>query len=192
MTEVFIRSPLTCQLEQGLCQLCYGRDLGRRETVEMGVVIGETTEIGDDCTLYHGVTLGGTSWDKGKRHPTLGNDVVIGAGAKVLGPVTIGDGVRIGSNAVVTKDVEQNSTVVGVPGRVIHHHDDAQKKRDARESATQRDAECAAWQAEVDRLEPNRRVFFTNEAGETERMDDVERVNRVAELKQQIATHCNP
>jgi serine O-acetyltransferase len=83
----------------------------------MGVVIGETAEIGDDCTLYHGVTLGGTSWQKGKRHPTLGNDVVIGAGAKVLGPITISDGVRIGSNAVVLKDVESGATVVGVPGR---------------------------------------------------------------------------
>jgi len=97
----------------------------------MGVVIGETAEIGDDCTLYHGVTLGGTSWNAGKRHPTLHNNVVVGAGAKVLGPITLAEGVRIGSNAVVTKNVEKNSTVVGVPGRVIHHHDDAQKKRDA-------------------------------------------------------------
>ena len=80
-----------------------GAVIGRRFFIDhgMGVVIGETTEIGDDCTLYHGVTLGGTSWDKGKRHPTLGNNVVIGAGAKVLGPIEIGDGVRIGSNAVV-------------------------------------------------------------------------------------------
>jgi serine O-acetyltransferase len=98
-----------------------GATIGRRFFIDhgMGVVIGETTEIGDDCTLYHGVTLGGTSWDKGKRHPTLGRDVVIGAGAKVLGPVTIKDGVRIGSNAVVLKDVPAGSTVVGVPGRVV-------------------------------------------------------------------------
>jgi serine O-acetyltransferase len=98
-----------------------GASIGRRFFIDhgMGVVIGETTEIGDDCTLYHGVTLGGTSWSKGKRHPTLGNDVVIGAGAKVLGPVTIGDGVRIGSNAVVLKSVHHNNTVVGVPGRVV-------------------------------------------------------------------------
>jgi serine O-acetyltransferase len=98
-----------------------GARIGRRFFIDhgMGVVIGETTEIGDDCTLYHGVTLGGTSWDKGKRHPTLGNDVVIGAGAKVLGPITIGDGVRIGSNAVVLKSVHDNNTVVGVPGRVV-------------------------------------------------------------------------
>ncbi|MEN8106569.1 MAG: serine O-acetyltransferase [Pseudomonadota bacterium] len=98
-----------------------GAHIGRRFFIDhgMGVVIGETTEIGDDCTLYHGVTLGGTSWDKGKRHPTLGNDVVIGAGAKVLGPITIGSGVRIGSNAVVLKSVNDNNTVVGVPGRVV-------------------------------------------------------------------------
>jgi serine O-acetyltransferase len=98
-----------------------GAQIGRRFFIDhgMGVVIGETTEIGDDCTLYHGVTLGGTSWNKGKRHPTLGNDVVIGAGAKVLGPISIGDGVRIGSNAVVLKSVHDNNTVVGVPGRVV-------------------------------------------------------------------------
>jgi serine O-acetyltransferase len=98
-----------------------GATIGRRFFIDhgMGVVIGETAEIGDDCTLYHGVTLGGTSWDKGKRHPTLGNQVVIGAGAKVLGPITVGNGSRIGSNAVVVKDVAPNSTVVGVPGRVV-------------------------------------------------------------------------
>jgi serine O-acetyltransferase len=98
-----------------------GAQIGRRFFIDhgMGVVIGETTEIGDDCTLYHGVTLGGTSWDKGKRHPTLGADVVIGAGAKVLGPISIGDGVRIGSNAVVLKDVPEHATVVGVPGRLV-------------------------------------------------------------------------
>ena len=98
-----------------------GARIGRRFFIDhgMGVVIGETAEIGDDCTLYHGVTLGGTSWEKGKRHPTLGNDVVIGAGAKVLGPIRIADGVRIGSNAVVLKDVQAGATVVGVPGRVV-------------------------------------------------------------------------
>jgi len=85
----------------------------------MGGVIGEPAEIGDDCTLYHGVTLGGTSWNKGKRHPTLGNDVVVGAGAKVLGPIILHDGARIGSNAVVVKDVEAGKTVVGVPGRLV-------------------------------------------------------------------------
>jgi len=75
--------------------------------------------IGDDCTLYHGVTLGGTSWQKGKRHPPLGQDVVVGAGAKVLGPIEIGDGARIGSNAVVVKPVPAGATVVGVPGKLV-------------------------------------------------------------------------
>ena len=110
-----------------------GATIGHRFFIDhgMGVVIGETAEIGDDCTLYHGVTLGGTSWKAGKRHPTLHNNVVVGAGAKVLGPITLEEGVRIGSNAVVTKNVESNSTVVGVPGRVIHRHDETQQKRDA-------------------------------------------------------------
>ncbi len=85
----------------------------------MGVVIGETAVIHDDCTLYHGVTLGGTSWSKGKRHPTLMNNVVVGAGAKVLGPIEIGEGARIGSNAVVIKPVPAHATVVGVPGRLV-------------------------------------------------------------------------
>ncbi len=94
--------------------------LGRRFFIDhgMGVVIGETAIVGDDCTLYHGVTLGGTSWDKGKRHPTLEDKVVIGAGAKILGPITIGKGARVGSNAVVVKDVPKNTTVIGIPGRI--------------------------------------------------------------------------
>jgi len=98
-----------------------GAKIGRRFFIDhgMGVVIGETTEIGDDCTLYQGVTLGGTSWQKGKRHPTLGNNVVIGAGAKVLGPITINDNARIGSNSVVVKEVPSAATVVGVPGRMV-------------------------------------------------------------------------
>ena len=110
-----------------------GARIGRRFFIDhgMGVVIGETAEIGDDCTLYHGVTLGGTSWKAGKRHPTLMNNVVVGAGAKVLGPITLSDGVRVGSNAVVTKSVETSSTVVGVPGRIVHQDNDDQKKRQA-------------------------------------------------------------
>ncbi len=98
-----------------------GAQIGRRFFIDhgMGVVIGETAVIGEDCTLYHGVTLGGTSWDKGKRHPTLGRDVVVGAGAKVLGPIEIGDGARIGSNAVVVKAIAPGATVVGVPGHVV-------------------------------------------------------------------------
>ncbi len=110
-----------------------GATIGRRFFIDhgMGVVIGETTEIGDDCTLYHGVTLGGTSWDKGKRHPTLHNNVVIGAGAKVLGPIVIDDGVRIGSNAVVLKSISSGMTVVGVPGRLVHPPGERDAKRQA-------------------------------------------------------------
>ncbi len=98
-----------------------GAKIGRRFFIDhgMGVVIGETAVIGDDCTLYHGVTLGGTSWNKGKRHPTLHDGVVVGAGAKVLGPIDIGKDARIGSNSVVVKPVPSGATVVGIPGRII-------------------------------------------------------------------------
>ena len=98
-----------------------GATIGRGVFIDhgMGVVIGETAEIGDNCTLYHGVTLGGTSWNHGKRHPTLGRGVVIGAGAKVLGPILVGDGAKIGSNAVVVRDVPPGATAVGIPARVV-------------------------------------------------------------------------
>ena len=100
-----------------------GASIGRRVFIDhgMGVVIGETAEIGDGCTLYHGVTLGGVSWNKGKRHPTLGKDVVVGAGAKILGPFTVGDGAKVGSNSVVVKAVPAGATVVGIPARVVEH-----------------------------------------------------------------------
>ena len=103
-----------------------GATIGRRVFIDhgMGVVIGETAEIGDDCTLYHGVTLGGVSWNKGKRHPTLGKGVVIGAGAKILGPFTVGDGAKVGSNSVVVKPVPAGATVVGIPARVVEHSAD--------------------------------------------------------------------
>ncbi|MDV2079300.1 serine O-acetyltransferase [Marinobacter xestospongiae] len=103
-----------------------GATIGRRFFIDhgMGVVIGETTVIGDDVTLYQGVTLGGTSWNKGKRHPTLGNGVVVGAGAKILGPFEVGEGAKVGSNSVVTKAVPEGATVVGIPGRVIVKHKD--------------------------------------------------------------------
>jgi serine O-acetyltransferase len=110
-----------------------GAKIGRRAFIDhgMGVVIGETAELGDDCTLYHGVTLGGTTWNKGKRHPTLGRGVVIGAGAKVLGPVVVGDGARIGSNAVVVKDVPPGATAVGIPARIILDEQDKSREEKA-------------------------------------------------------------
>ncbi len=108
-----------------------GAQIGKRFFIDhgMGVVIGETAEIGDDCTLYHGVTLGGTTWQKEKRHPTLGDNVVVGAGAQVLGPITVGDGARIGSNSVVVRDVPAGATVVGIPGRVVVPRDDKKSKQ---------------------------------------------------------------
>lgn len=98
-----------------------GATIGRRFFIDhgMGVVIGETAKIGDDCTLYHGVTLGGMSWKNEKRHPSLGNNVIVGAGAKILGPIAVGDNARIGSNSVVVRDVPADATVVGIPGRVV-------------------------------------------------------------------------
>jgi serine O-acetyltransferase len=98
-----------------------GATIGHRFFIDHGacVVIGETAEVGNDVTLYHGVTLGGTSWNKGKRHPTLADGVVVGAGAKILGPIHIGERVRVGANSVVVKDVPADRTVVGVPGRIV-------------------------------------------------------------------------
>ena len=109
-----------------------GATIGRRFFIDhgMGVVIGETALIGDDVTLYHGVTLGGTSWSKGKRHPTLENGVVIGAGAKVLGPITIAAGAKVGSNAVVTKPVPAGATAVGNPARILDRSEQS-KQREA-------------------------------------------------------------
>ena len=98
-----------------------GARIGRKFFIDhgMGVVIGETAEIGDNVTLYHGVTLGGVTWDKVKRHPTLDDNVVIGSGAKILGPFTVGKGAKVGSNSVVVKEVPPSATVVGIPGRVV-------------------------------------------------------------------------
>jgi len=112
-----------------------GASIGRRFFIDhgMGIVIGETSEIGDDVSIYHGVTLGGTTWSKGKRHPTIKNNVVIGAGAKILGPITVSDGARIGCNAVVVKDIPADATVVGVPGHII-------VKKDASDKSEQRKA----------------------------------------------------
>lgn len=112
-----------------------GATIGRRFFIDhgMGIVIGETAEVGDDVSIYHGVTLGGTTWQKGKRHPTLENNIVIGAGAKILGPITISEGARVGCNAVVVKDIPAGTTVVGVPGHVI-------AKKNERDKSQQREA----------------------------------------------------
>ena len=98
-----------------------GAKIGRRFVIDhgMGIVIGETAEIGDDCLIYHGVTLGGTGKDQGKRHPTLGNNVMVSTGAKVLGPFKVGDGARIAANAVVLSEIPPDATAVGVPARVV-------------------------------------------------------------------------
>ena len=127
--------------------------IGRRFFIDhgMGVVIGQTAVIGDDCTLYHGVTLGGTSWDQGKRHPTLGKDVVVGAGAKVLGPIELGDGARIGSNAVVVRSVPPEATVVGVPGRLVEK---VVEKHQARREATAKKIGFDAYGATRDAPDP--------------------------------------
>ncbi len=111
-----------------------GARIGRKFFIDhgMGVVIGETAEIGDNVTLYHGVTLGGVTWDKVKRHPTLDDNVVIGSGAKILGPFTVGKGAKIGSNSVVVKEVPENATVVGIPGRVVMAAPGQDKKEEGR------------------------------------------------------------
>ena len=110
-----------------------GATIGRRVFIDhgMGIVIGETAVIGDDCTLYHGVTLGGTSWNKGKRHPSLGRNVVVGAGAKILGPIDIGDDAKVGSNAVVVRDVPAGATAVGIPARVVSHEERSRREAQA-------------------------------------------------------------
>ncbi|MGB8364052.1 MAG: serine O-acetyltransferase [Rhizomicrobium sp.] len=106
-----------------------GATIGRRFFIDHGacVVIGETAEIGDDVTIYHGVTLGGTSWSAGKRHPTIKNGVLIGAGAKVLGPITVGEGARIGANSVVVEEVPPGMTVIGIPGKIVR--DERERRR---------------------------------------------------------------
>jgi serine O-acetyltransferase len=111
-----------------------GATIGRRVFIDhgMGVVVGETAIIGDDCTLYHGVTLGGTSWNKGKRHPTLEAGVIVGAGAKILGPITLGAGAKVGSNAVVVKDVPAGATAIGIPARILDSEQDKAREEAAK------------------------------------------------------------
>ncbi|WP_297720519.1 serine O-acetyltransferase EpsC [Intestinimonas sp.] len=121
--RLFFLARLNSQLARHLTgiEIHPGAQIGRRFVIDhgMGIVIGETTEIGDDCLIYHGVTLGGTGKDHGKRHPTLGNNVMVSAGAKVLGPFKVGDGARIAANAVVLTEIPPEATAVGVPARVV-------------------------------------------------------------------------
>ena len=141
-----------------------GADIGRRFFIDhgMGIVIGETAEIGDDCSIYHGVTLGGTTWQKGKRHPTLKNGVIIGAGAKVLGPVTLGVNARVGSNAVVVKDVPDSSTVVGIPGHVITRKSDTEEKlKEAQREAMARKIGFDAYGGSKDMPDPIQNALDT-------------------------------
>jgi serine O-acetyltransferase len=163
-----------------------GAKIGRRFFIDhgMGVVIGETAEIGEDCTLYHGVTLGGTSWNKGKRHPTLGDRVVVGAGAKILGPITVGTGAKIGSNAVVVKDVPPGATAIGIPARIVETRDEASAgrfaayavARDMNDPLAKAIHELIDHSADTDRrieliLAELRRLGVKIEAGEADKFD---------------------
>jgi serine O-acetyltransferase len=131
-----------------------GATLGRRFFIDhgMGIVIGETAEIGDDVTLYHGVTLGGTSWNAGKRHPTLCDNVVIGAGAQVLGPITIGKGGKVGSNSVVVKDLPENATAVGIPARIVN--DKSGKDEEAKRNEAAKKFGFDAYAVSADNPDP--------------------------------------
>ena len=158
-----------------------GAIIGKRVFIDhgMGVVIGETAEIGDDTTLYHGVTLGGTTWNKGKRHPTLGRGVVVGAGAKILGPIRVGDGAKVGSNAVVVKDVPEEATVVGVPGRIVEPV--------AQPAAARRFAAYAVVQNQDD---PYAKAIQEMVAHSHELEDAVSVLTRkLAELEKELADH---
>lgn len=138
-----------------------GAQIGRRFFIDhgMGIVIGETSEIGNDVSIYHGVTLGGTTWKKGKRHPTLKDNVVVGAGAKILGPITIGAGTRIGCNAVVVKDIPPDSTVVGVPGHVVVKKD--VKDKDANREAMAKKIGFDAYAERKDMPDPIQNALDT-------------------------------
>lgn len=121
--DLFFLARLVSEISRWLTgiEIHPGAKLGRRLVIDhgMGLVIGETAEVGDDCILFHGVTLGGTKFDPVKRHPTVGDRVLIGAGAKILGPIRLGAGARVGANSVVTRDVSEGQIVAGIPARVI-------------------------------------------------------------------------
>lgn len=157
-------------------------EIGRRLFIDhgTGVVIGETTRIGDDCTIYQGVTLGGTGKHRGKRHPTLGNNVMVGSGAKVLGPITIGNNVRIAAGAVVLDDIPDNSTAVGVPARVVRRNGARVIDLDQVHIPDPVSQELCRLQGRIDRLEASRRhcaaaepVNNTKETGKDDTHEDL-------------------
>ncbi len=155
-----------------------GATIGRRFFIDhgMGVVIGETTIVGDDVTLYQGVTLGGTGKDKGKRHPTLGNNVVIGGGAKILGNITLGENCRVGAGSVVLRDVPDNSTIVGVPGHIIYRDGKRVVITDPKEIADPLSDALAALAQQVINIETR-----LNGRGEAEHAKKLEESVRLAE-----------
>jgi serine O-acetyltransferase len=155
-----------------------GAEIGRRFFVDhgMGVVIGETTTVGDDVTLYQGVTLGGTGKEKGKRHPTIGNNVVIGAGAKVLGNITVGENCRIGAGSVVLRDVPDNSTVVGVPGHIVFREGQRVVITDPKQINDPLSEALAAVANEVKALKEEVRQLQGREAAELEESAVLQRV----------------
>jgi len=138
-----------------------GAKIGRKFFIDhgMGVVIGETAEIGNNVLLYHGVTLGGVTWDKVKRHPTLGDNVVIGSGAKILGPFTVGKGARIGSNSVVVREVPENATVVGIPGRMVMSQETAAEGKANLEHGNMPDPEAKAIACLFDQIRELERKY---------------------------------
>ena len=148
-----------------------GAQIGRRFFIDhaMGVIIGETTIIGDDCTLYQGVTLGGTGNETGKRHPTLGNNVIVGVGAAVLGNITVGDNSKIGGGAVAVKDVPPNCTVVGIPGRIV--------KRDGKRVTSEQSAAAKRMENLPDIVEEQHRSNCA-------RIDDLEA--QIAALRDEV------
>jgi serine O-acetyltransferase len=182
---LFLLARLTAHISRFITgvEIHPGAKIGHRFFIDhgMGVVIGETAEIGDDCSIYHGVTLGGTSWDKGKRHPTLHNDVVIGAGAKVLGPITLGDNSRVGSNAVVVKDVPAGATVIGIPGHIVAMRDEKTENTEAEREAMAKKIGFEAYGASKDMPDPIQNALDTM-------LDHMLKAEKeMEELKKQVA-----
>jgi len=160
----------TCRFFTGI-EIHPGAKIGRGLFIDhgMGVVIGETTEIGDNCTLYQGVTLGGTGKESGKRHPTLGNNVTVGSGAKVLGPFTVGDNSKIAAGAVVLREVPPNSTCVGVPARIVKINNKRVSDLDQIHIPDPVSQELCRLQARLEKLE--KRLAQTNETQHEESID---------------------